>query len=366
MKNKIKVLFLFPYIAHYRDPIFCDLSKKFDLTIGHSGTFKKNRPYKQIKIPIKKIGTTYFYQKKVGKINFQGNLKIFNQFDLILSEMNLRFIDRYFYILSPFRKFAWTCWGIGITAPFRENSILDHIKNFFRIKIFGMADSLVFYSSYPLKFYKKYNIDKSKLFVANNTIKIKNNPSFGQVKDIFLFVGTLYKQKGLDLVIDSYSKYLLSSKIKTKLIIIGDGPEKKNLKKKISKLLLSKYVIFINETHDEKSLKKFYNRAIMSISLNQSGLSVLSSLGYGVPFITMKNSETGGERFNIKDKYNGLLLSKTSDLIKVFRKSDENKSYFIKMGKNAYNSYIKNASYQNMILNIYSAIIFSLKKKKII
>ena len=122
----------------------------------------------------------------------------------------------------------------------------------------------------------------------------------------------------------------------------------------------------LNDSLIEKILRKFYNKAIMSISLNQAGLSVLNSLGYGVPFITMKNSVTGGERFNIKDKYNGLLLNKTSDLIKVFRKSDENKSYFVKMGKNAYKSYIKNASYQNMILNIYSAIIFSLKRKKII
>tara|TARA_B100000902_G_C27311943_1_gene918959 strand:+ start:2495 stop:3598 length:1104 start_codon:yes stop_codon:yes gene_type:complete len=364
--NKIKVLFLFPYITHYRDPIFCDLSKKFDLTVGHSGVLKKNKPYKQIKIPIRKIGSTNFHQQKTGKINLQGNLKIFNQFDIIVSEMNLRFIDRYFYILLPSRKFAWVCWGIGITAPFKKNSITNYLKDFFRIKLFGMADSLIFYSRYPLKYYKKYKINTNKLFVANNTVKIKHKANFTYLKNIFLFVGTLYKQKGLDEIIDNYKEYLDNSKIKSKLIIIGDGPDKTNLIRKVHSLSLSKYIIFINGTSDEKLLKKFYDRAIMNISLNQAGLSVLSSFAYGVPFVTMKNSATGGERFNIKDKYNGLLLNKPIDLVNVFQKSDKKTNYFIRMGKNAYQSYLNTASYQNMISNIASGIIFAIKKKKII
>ena len=44
--KKIKVLILHPYIPHYRDYTFCDLAEQYDLTIGHSGEIKKNKPYK--------------------------------------------------------------------------------------------------------------------------------------------------------------------------------------------------------------------------------------------------------------------------------------------------------------------------------
>jgi glycosyltransferase involved in cell wall biosynthesis len=364
--KKIKVLFLHPYIPHYRDHIFCDLSKKYDITVGHSGELKKNKPYKQISLPINKIGSVKFQQKKHGKFNWQGNLKIFNEYDVVVSEMNLRFIDRYFYIISPFRKFAWVCWGIGITSPFKKESLINSLKDFFRIKIFGKADSLIFYSNYPLIYYKKYNIDPNKLFIANNTIKINNKKYCSRTKDIFLFVGTLYKDKGLTETINYYREYLINSKIKNKLIIIGKGPEKDFLIKRVDDLSLSEYVVFVKETLNENILKKYYDRAIFSISLRQSGLSVLSSFGHGVPFVTIKDSDTGGERFNIKDNYNGLLLNRSSDLVNIFKKSDTEINFFLNMGKNSYETYQNDASYENMVSNIDLGIKFSLKKKKLI
>ena len=132
--KKIKVLFLHPYIPHYRDPIFCDLSKKYDITIGHSGELKKNKPYKQISLPINKIGSVKFQQRINGKFNLQGNLKTFNQYDVVISEMNLRFIDRYFYIISPFRKFAWVCWGIGISAIYKKKFFNKFYKRYYQNK----------------------------------------------------------------------------------------------------------------------------------------------------------------------------------------------------------------------------------------
>ena len=201
--------------------IFSDLAKQYDVTVGHSGEIKKNTLYKQIKVPIIKIGTSNFQQLKYGRIHLQGNLKLFNQYDVIISEMNLKFIDRYFYIFLPFRKFAWVCWGLGITYPFKKNSL----KDYFRIKIFGMADSLIFYSHYALKFYKEKNINPNKLFVANNTLQIKYKPDFKCNKNIFLFVGTLFKEKGIsDKLLNNY-KYILDSKVKNQIVVIVDGAE---------------------------------------------------------------------------------------------------------------------------------------------
>ena len=127
---------------------------------------------------------------------------------------------------------------------------------------------------------------------------------------------------------------------------------------------LSNYVVFIKGTSDEKILKEFYDKSIFCISLYQTGLSVLSAFGHGTPFITMHDSRTGGERFNIIDDYNGLLLKKPIDLVNVFKKADTDIDYFLKMGKNAHETYLNNASHQNMLANIILGINFALKKCK--
>ena len=72
-------------------------------------------------------------------------------------------------------------------------------------------------------------------------------------KDIFLFVGTLYKDKGLTETIDYFREYLINSKIKNKLIIIGKGPEKDFLIKRVDDFCLSEHVVFVKETLNEQS-----------------------------------------------------------------------------------------------------------------
>ena len=52
----------------------------------------------------------------------------------------------------------------------------------------------------------------------------------------------------------------------------------------------------------------YYKESIFSISYGQAGLSVLQALGFGVPFITKKNAISGGEKYNIKNGYNGFLI----------------------------------------------------------
>ena len=359
-KEKIKILFLHPFIPHYREYIFSDLSNHFDVTVGHAGFIKHKKTYKQIYIPIQKLGSINYFQKKLGMFNFQGNFKIFNKYDVIISEMNLRYIDRFFYITMPFRKFAWTCWGIGITSPFLyKKNLID----FFRIKIFSKADSMIFYSKYPLNYYKSQIKDHSKLFIANNTVKTKYVSDKNKIKEIILFVGTLYKEKGMSEVINLYSQYNSASNKKHKLIIIGDGPEKTKLQQMVKDLSLSKQVIFYKSTSDEKILKKFYERAIFSVSLYQSGLSVLNSFAYNTPFVTMHNSATGGERLNIVNKFNGILLKDHSDLLNIMKKTDFDINSFKIMGDNAYETYVKKASYKNMLSNLVLGINYAYKTK---
>ncbi|MEL0008973.1 MAG: hypothetical protein VW741_03790, partial [Flammeovirgaceae bacterium] len=112
MRSKIKILLLNNKIPHYRIPFFKMIDNDYDLTIIHEGP-KLNQNFKQIIIPQKKLYGIMIYPQIMNRI--------FNQFDLIISESNLRYIDRLFYIWNPFRKYKWINWGIGLRASYKNN-----------------------------------------------------------------------------------------------------------------------------------------------------------------------------------------------------------------------------------------------------
>ena len=142
-----------------------------------------------------------------------------------------------------------------------------------------------------------------------------------------------------------------------KLVFIGNGQEKINLIELVSSLRLENRVLFKGKITDTDALKNYYKLAIASVSFGQAGLSVLQSLGYGVPFITKKNAVSGGEIFNIVDTHNGILcedsiISLEDSLKEVCNNIEKSKL----MGEKAYIYYNQYCTIQNMVQGFVNAI----------
>ena len=148
-----------------------------------------------------------------------------------------------------------------------------------------------------------------------------------------------------------------------KLEIIGDGDEFHKIKQIINDNNLSDNIILRGQITDEVEISHAFNRALLCVSPDQAGLSVLLSMGYGVPFVTRHNSITGGERLNIVNGINGILYNNEDDLNKIildcFTKSDK----YLTIGQNAYNYYLNNATIQHMYNGFFKAINFVIKPK---
>ncbi len=127
---------------------------------------------------------------------------------------------------------------------------------------------------------------------------------------ILLCVARLIKRKGIVYLIKAMPK-LLSKNKKTKLIIIGDGPEKEYLENMSIDLKIEKSVQSIGKI-EHGSLAKIYQRAdIFLLPSLHEGMSntILEAMASGLPIIT---TDTGGTKELIKG--NGIIVKQENSI----------------------------------------------------
>ena len=352
----MKVLFIEPQIPDYRLPIYNLVGQQVDLTVLHSGKRREEESvtFKQIIIPIKKIGpfTLYFGHFLYG---------ICNNYDVVVSESNIRHIDRNLVILWPFRKFKWIGWGIGVSASYEKEFDSDRRYNFIRYFLCRRTDAQIFYSSYPVEQYVAAGIDRNALFVADNTVNIEYDDTMSiPKKNKILFVGTLYKQKKIYTLLEYYLSYCKNSNSALELHLIGDGDERDNIYKWIADNDMGSYVFMHGAIFNEKELELHFRESYACFSPGQAGLSVLSSMGHGVPYVTSKYAITGGEIFSITTGFNGVLYESHSEIVKILEDIECNPDKYCEYGRNARNFYLSSRTPENMAQQVVNACRYAL------
>lgn len=162
----------------------------------------------------------------------------------------------------------------------------------------------------------------------------------------FLFLSRLEKDKGHQITIDAFNKI---KKRNIKLIIVGKGPEYKNIKKKIANLNLQKKVKMYGFL-DEKKLNNLWSKTdvlIMPSKVEGFGLVYIEAMSRGIPIITSK--QDAGHEINVHGKtgYSADLNNKKKDELLIYMdKISNNNLKLKKMGKNAKNRWKNNFSYK--------------------
>ncbi len=349
-----KVLLLQGSIPSYRVPIFNLLAKQVDLTVVYSyGEEPQNAEFKFVKVPVVRL------HYKIHKKNI---IKMARQYDVVICMLDYSYL--YFRLLNKIpRKFKLIFWGIGVSASYEQRYDEDQTNVNFMLKLIKNSDATVFYSDYPKEKYSKLGADKNKMFVANNTVKVDTELP-DRTYDKVIFIGSLYKQKRIDILIDEYKKAYDRNKDIPGLLIIGDGDQKQIIEKMVKDYGLGEKVELLGSITDDKILKGYFTQSIACISPDQAGLSVLKSMGYGVPFITFKNAITGGEIFNIKDGQNGVLLNSLEDISNVLYDITVNKEKYIKYGESAYAFYWENRKPEQMVSGFIDSVNYVLNTKE--
>jgi glycosyltransferase involved in cell wall biosynthesis len=336
----MKLIIIQKHIPNYRYVFFDILSKRINLTVIHSDpTFNENDVGFKVKyIPVKSF---LFLKIQYGLLKFISIEKP----NYLVVMMDLHFFHVLLLgIVNVLRlKIIW--WGPWIT----NFNLANRIRLFFMTKY----PSILYCERHKTEFINK-NIDPKKLFVSNNTIGVANRlESFkSKIKDTVLFVGSLNERKGLVETLEIFKNIIDFIPKEVVFVIIGDGELKYKIEKFIQKNpnLKTRIILKGRITNSDK-LNEFFNRSLISISMNQAGLSVLHSFANGVPFLTLENSISGGEKWNIINNTNGYLCANNTEFKDKLLYYINNPQICIQMGENAYEYYNNKATPELMVTN---------------
>lgn len=341
---------------HYRIPVWNELAKFCDLTVTYSegdGMIPENMPvdFKILYLPARRIKGVV-----IQKTNIR---QLCRNYDAVIAYGNIAWLK--YSMLPWFNKTPVIYHTIGVSASygkgFDEHKEWDKIRNFF----YSKADALAFYTDYPIKKYEALGIPREKMFVAPNTVAV--SPLKETVKkDTLLVIGTLYREKGIQALLDVYKELRPTCKLPL-LNIIGKGPDYDVINKWIHDNKMQDLIILRGAIYDITEKAKYFAQALACISPKQAGLTVLESMGCGVPFISTKSAITGGELFNVHNGVDGVVMESENELIKIVKDISEHPEKFTSMGEKAKEFYDNNRTPRHMAQGFWEAIKYVTHKK---
>lgn len=353
--SKISVLILQHTVSAYNIPMYELLSKSVDLTVAYT---RKNEAKRKMQFNVKKLKSY-----SIASLVFVPYLHTFcSNFDVVIYMPDMHFVS---YIMLCFwrRKYKLISWSIGIRASYslryslsRPMTLLDKC---FKL-LLKKSDANILYMKEPIEKWINCGLDKSKFFVAHNTVNVNAIEINSAIKKNILFIGSLYKEKKVEELIEAY-EIAFSEKESSNfplLNIIGEGPEKVHIENLLKQKRLTNQIFLCGAIYDEAIIAEYFKEALICVSPDQAGLSVLKSMGYGVPFITRKDAITGGEILNIKDNKTGRLYQHNYELVKILREVAECPQKYIDMGVLAMEYYKQEASVSQMVQGFLEAISF--------
>jgi glycosyltransferase involved in cell wall biosynthesis len=128
----------------------------------------------------------------------------------------------------------------------------------------------------------------------------------------FVCVGRLIDEKRPRLVLDAFEQAREALPAEAKLVFVGDGPLRARLERAADERGLAGRVVFRGHVSALDELRRVYEPAIASVSPGTAGLSVIQSLGFGVPAIVTDDARHGPEIEAISEGENAVFFDGSS------------------------------------------------------
>ncbi len=175
-----------------------------------------------------------------------------------------------------------------------------------RLAFYRMADGLLLYGRRAKSIGSTLGIPSETMYIVYNSLDYRTmvqlrsaiSPEqhdrrredlFGDRKlPIIIHVGRLTAVKRLDLLVEACGLALRKGH-RLGLLIVGDGPQKKALKKRVSQLGIPTF--FTGPLYDETQLSLMISVSNVLVVPGAIGLSAIHAMTYGTPVVTSNNFE---------------------------------------------------------------------------
>ena len=223
-------------------------------------------------------------------------------------------------------------------------------------KIIQKADIVIVPSQYLADIIQGWGIGREKIHVIYNGVDFKKSDlvkeearkKIGIPGNIILSGGRLVPWKGFRMLIKVMPKLLEISQF-SRLVIIGDGPEKNNLESMIRNIGLDKKVYLVGKKSKEEIAVYMAAADMFVLNSGYEGFShqLLEAMAAGVPVVA---SAVGGNKEVIDQGKNGFLVKYNDEFnlveaIKGLWQEPEMREQFIEEGKKT----VKKFSLEKMI-----------------
>lgn len=353
--EKPKVIVLYNKLFHYRIPVWNLLAEKCDLTVAYSDGDGKIPigiacDFKTMYLPVRR----YFHRIVIQKARIR---KLVKNYDVVIAYGDIAWLK--YSTLPWFSKTKVVFHSLGVSASYDKGYDSHHEWDWIRKFFYSRANALAFYTHFPIDKYMRMGIPCEKMFEAPNTVEV-HPVNITLEKDSILFIGTLYRQKGLQSVLDSYLALHYIDNLPI-FRIIGKGPDYEPIRQWIEENRMGDKIEMIGAVYDIDEKAKYFAKAYACISPKQAGLSVLESMGYGVPFVSAKDAITGGELLNIHNGVDGVIVDDDSQLTKVIQDIAMNKEKYLEMGRKAQEFYNESRTPQHMADGLWNAVKYAME-----
>ena len=207
------------------------------------------------------------------------------------------------FLIKKLLKIPYVVYGRGGDIyPFNVEKIL--VK-----AILNNANSVIALTEHMKKEMQK--ISAKEISVIPNGIDIDrfndSSPKFSESSDTkIIFVGNLRLEKGLSYLIEAM-RYITKKDINSRLLIVGEGPQKENLEKLVTKLNINDIVTFSGKVATEEVPVYLKNSDIFTLPSLQEGFPnvLLEAMASGLPVVA---TDVNGINEIIEDCKNGFLV----------------------------------------------------------
>jgi glycosyltransferase involved in cell wall biosynthesis len=309
----------------------------------------------------------------VGSLIFQADLikkGIINKYQLVIFEGTASILSS-FLILS-IRKILGKKNILWLKGWPEETIKLSKIKYLFKKLYLSLADFYIVYGNESKKSLQLYNIDNSRITVAQNTVDVQDiiskkylnayvNTNNAKIKQIitsgipYIFnIGRITSFKRVDDLIEAFQEINFGFTDSVQLVIAGTGPKLDELKETANKLDL-KNLHFLGGISEEES-KMLYANCLFCVFTGAVGLSLNEAMAAGKSVICA--DEIGPDSELLIHNFNGLRYEKGNikQLAEYMQYLINNQGIRNKLGQRAFETISQKATLDNMVSKFSSTV----------